>query len=148
MSAVMILMVALVCVLALVVVALTYRLWKLRQVGGTAAILRDVPAVGGHGWRHGVIRYRGGEAGFFRVSSLRWWPDRTLSRRGLEIVSRRSPRGDEFDIMNDATAILELRDNGPESKRGYEIALDRGALTAFQSWLESRPSPRTRRRTY
>jgi len=24
---------------------------KLRQVGGTAAILRDVPAVGGHGWR-------------------------------------------------------------------------------------------------
>ena len=52
-------MVALSGVLLLVVVALTYRLWKLRQVGGTAAILRDVPAVGGHGWRHGVVRYRG-----------------------------------------------------------------------------------------
>ena len=59
----MLLMVALVGVLLLVVVALCYRLWKLRQVGGTAAILRDVPAVGGHGWRHGVMRYRGGEAG-------------------------------------------------------------------------------------
>ena len=47
MSASMLIMVALVGVLLLVVVALCYRLWKLRQVGGTAAILRDVPAVGG-----------------------------------------------------------------------------------------------------
>ena len=89
MSASMLFMVALVGVLLLIVVALCYRLWKLRQVGGTAAILRDVPAVGGHGWRHGVMRYRGGEARFYRLSSLRWWPDRTLSRRGLEVVSRR-----------------------------------------------------------
>jgi hypothetical protein len=93
------------------------------------------------------MRYRGGEAGFYRLSSLRWWPDRRLSRRGLEIVSRRSPRGDEFDIMTDAIVILELRDTSPERKRGYEVALDRGALTAFQSWLESRPSARARRRT-
>ncbi|HEX7427154.1 MAG TPA: DUF2550 domain-containing protein [Mycobacterium sp.] len=147
MSVTMLLMAALVGVLGLVVVALCYRLWKLRQVGGTAAILRDFPAVGGHGWRHGVMRYRGGEAGFYRLSSLRWWPDRRLSRRGLEIVSRRSPRGDEFDIMTDAIVILELRDTSPERRRGYEVALDRGALTAFQSWLESRPSPRARRRS-
>ncbi len=141
-------MVALICVLLLVVAALSYRLWKLRQVGGTAAILRDFPAEGGQGWRHGVMRYRGGEAGFYRLSSMRWWPDRRLSRRGLEVVSRRAPRGDEFDIMTDATVILELRDQGPERRQGYEIALDRGALTAFTSWLESRPSPRARRRNY
>jgi len=148
MSASMLLMVALVGVLLFVSIALSYRLWKLRQVGGTAAILRDVPAVGGHGWRHGVMRYRGGEAGFYRLSSLRWWPDRTLSRRGLEIVSRRSPRGDEFDIMTDEIVVLELRDTSPERRRGYEVALDRGALTAFLSCLESRPSPRARRRTF
>ncbi|BBX15482.1 DUF2550 domain-containing protein [Mycolicibacterium duvalii] len=148
MSASMQFMVALVAVLAIVVAVLGYRLWKLRQVGGTAAILRDYPAVGGQGWRHGVMRYRGGEAGFYRLSSMRWWPDRTLSRRGLEIVSRRSPRGDEFDIMTEQIVILELRDIGPERGRGYEIALDRGALTAFTSWLESRPSPRARRRSY
>jgi hypothetical protein len=146
MSAPMIVMVMLVCLLFLIVVALSYRLWKLRQ-GGTAAILRDTPAVGGHGWRHGVIRYRGGEAVFYRLSSVRWWPDRRLSRRGLEIVSRRAPRGDEFDIMSSETVVLELRDTTPDRKRGYEIALDRGALTAFQSWLESRPSPRSRRRS-
>jgi hypothetical protein len=143
----MLFMVALVGVLLLAVVALGYRLWKLRQVGGTAAILRDYPAEGGHGWRHGVLRYRGGEAEFYRLSSMRWWPDRRLSRRGLELVSRRSPRGDEFDIMTDEIAILELRDAGAERGRGYEVALDRGALTAFTSWVESRPSPRARRRT-
>ncbi|WP_395310598.1 DUF2550 domain-containing protein [Mycobacterium sp. AMU20-3851] len=146
MSASMMFMVALVGVLLVAVVALGYRLWKLRQVGGTAAILRDFPAVGGQGWRHGVLRYRGGEAEFYRLSSMRWWPDRRLSRLGLEVVARRSPRGDEFDIMTHEIVILELRDVSPERGRGYEVALDRGALTAFTSWLESRPSPRARRR--
>lgn len=145
----MILMAVLVTVLLLLVLVLSYRLWKLRQ-GGTAGILRDTPAVAGHGWRHGVIRYRGGEAAFYRLSSLRWWPDRRLSRRGLEILSRRAPRGDEFDIMTDEIVILELRDtanDGLDRRTGYELALDRGALTAFLSWLESRPSPRTRRKS-
>ncbi|EHB46965.1 Protein of unknown function DUF2550 [Mycolicibacterium rhodesiae JS60] len=142
----MIFMVALVSVLLLAVAALSYRLWKLRQ-GGTAAILRDIPAVGGHGWRHGVIRYRGDEARYYRLSSLRWWPDRRLSRRGLEVISRRSPRGDEFDIMTDAIVVLELHDTTVDRWRGYEVALDRGALTAFLSWVESSPSPRARRRT-
>jgi len=142
----MTIMVALVGILFLVVVALSYRLWKLGQ-GGTPAILRDTPAVGGHGWRHGVIRYRGGEARFYRLSSLRLWPDRRLGRRGLEIVSRRAPRGDEFDIMTEEIVVLELQDTSGTQDRGYELALDRGALTAFLSWLESRPSPRARRRS-
>lgn len=139
-------MVVLVVVLAAAVVALSYRLWKLRQ-GGTAGIMRDIPAVGGHGWRHGVIRYRGGEAAFYRLSSLRLWPDRRLSRRGVEIVARRAPRGDEFDIMTGEIVVLELRDTTQDRRSGYELALDRGALTAFLSWLESRPSPRARRRS-
>jgi hypothetical protein len=146
MSAPMIVMAVLVAVLLLIVVALSYRLWKLRQ-GGTAAIMRDIPAVGGHGWRHGVVRYRGGEAAFYRLSSVRLWPDRRLSRRGVEIVSRRSPRGDEFDIMTDEIVVLELHDTTQVRRWGYEIALDQGALTAFLSWLESRPSPRARRRS-
>jgi len=139
-------MVALVGVLLLVVLALSYRLWKLGQ-GGTPAILRDTPAIGGHGWRHGVIRYRGEEAHFYQLSSLRLWPDRRLGRRGLEVISRRAPRGDEFDIMTDEIVVLELQDATGAQDRGYEMALDRGALTAFLSWVESRPSPRARRRT-
>ena len=139
-------MVALVGVLLLAVLLLSYRLWKMRQ-GGTAALLRDTPAVGGHGWRHGVIRYRGEEARFYRLSSLRPWPDRRLGRRGLEILSRRAPRGDEFDLMTEEIVVIELNDSSGEQSRGYEMALDRGALTAFLSWVESRPSPRARRRT-
>lgn len=143
-SASMTVMVALVTVLLIIVAALSFRLWKLGQ-GGTPAILRDLPAVGGHGWRHGVIRYRGDEARFYRLSSLRLWPDRRLSRRGLEILSRRSPRGDEFDIMTEEVVVLELQDSTGNQAHGYEMALDRGALTAFLSWVESRPSPRARR---
>jgi uncharacterized protein DUF2550 len=146
MSALMSVMIVLVVLLGLAVVALSYRLWKLRQ-GGTAAIMRDIPAVGGQGWRHGVIRYRGGEAAYYRLSSVRPWPDRQLNRRGVEVVSRRPPRGDEFDIMTEEIIVLELRDTTQDRRAGYEIALDRGALTAFQSWLESRPSPRARRRS-
>jgi hypothetical protein len=137
-------MVALVTALLFVVAALSFRLWKLGQ-GGTPAILRDVPAVGGHGWRHGVIRYRGDEARFYRLSSLRLWPDRRLTRRGLEVLSRRAPRGDEFDIMTDEVVVLDLQDVTGSQAGGYEMALDRGALTAFLSWVESRPSPRARR---
>jgi hypothetical protein len=146
MSTLMLVMVVLVALLGIAVVALSYRLWTLGQ-GGTAAIMRDIPAVGGHGWRHGVIRYRGGDARFYRLSSVRLWPDRQLSRRGVELISRRPPRGDEFDIMTDEIIVLELRDTTQERRAGYEIALERGALTAFQSWLESRPSPRARRRS-
>ena len=62
--------------------------------------------------------FQGGEAGFYRLSSLRWWPDRRLSRRRLEIVARRSPRGDEFDIMTDQIVVLELRDTAPGSPPG------------------------------
>jgi len=140
----MLIMVALVSLLLLAVAGLGYRLWKLGQ-GGTPAILRDVPAVGGHGWRHGVIRYRGDEARFYRLSSVRLWPDRRLTRRGLEVLSRRAPRGDEVDIMTDSVVVLELQDVTGTQARGYELALDRNALTAFLAWVESRPSPRARR---
>lgn len=146
MSPLMVAMVVLIAVLLSAVAALGYRLWNLRQ-GGTAAIMRDIPADGGHGWRHGVVRYRGGEAAFYRLSSVRLWPDRRLSRRGVEVVSRRPPRGDEFDIMTDEIVVLELRDTTQDRRWGFEIALDRGARTAFLSWLESRPSPRAHRRT-
>ncbi|OZC50144.1 DUF2550 domain-containing protein [Rhodococcus sp. RS1C4] len=135
-----IVLIILVVLLAGLVAAFLYRLTILRR-GGTAAILRMTPAAGGSGWRHGVIRYGDNTLVFFKLSSLRPGPDHRMSRQGIEVGERRTPRNDEFDIMSDEIAILELTDQG----LGYEIALDRGALTAFMSWLESRPSGRSRR---
>jgi hypothetical protein len=60
-------------------------------------------------------------------------------------MSRRPPRGDEFDIMTEEIVVLDLSDSSDDQQLGYELALDRGALTAFLSWVESRPSPRARR---
>jgi hypothetical protein len=47
--------------------------------------------------------------------------------------------------MTDEVGVLDLQDVTGSQARGYEMALDRGALTAFLSWVESRPSPRARR---
>lgn len=126
--------ISVIAVLALAVAALSFRLLKLRN-GGTAALLRDMPEMGEGRWRHGVVRYRESQAEFYRLSSVRLWPDRQLSRRDLEIIDRRIPRGDEYDIMTAEIVVLQLRDGA----RDYEMALDRGALTAFMSWVESRP---------
>lgn len=136
-----IVLIILVVLLAGLVAAFLYRLTMLRR-GGTAAIMRTIPAVGGSGWRHGVIRYGDDTLVFFKLSSLRPGPDHRITRQGVDVGERRKPRDDEFDIMSEDIAILELIDDG----RAYEVALDRGALTAFLSWLESRPSGRSRRR--
>jgi hypothetical protein len=135
-----IVLILLVVLLAGFVAAFLYRLNVLRR-GGTAAIMRVTPAAGGSGWRHGVIRYGDNTMVFFKLSSLKLGPNHRMARQGIEVGARRTPRDNEFDIMTDEIAVLELADSG----RTYEIALDRGALTAFMSWLESRPSDRSKR---
>ena len=72
--------ISVIAVLALAVAALSFRLLKLRN-GGTAALLRDMPEVGEGRWRHGVMRYRESQAEFYRLSSVRLWPDRQGQQR-------------------------------------------------------------------
>ncbi|WP_305094620.1 DUF2550 domain-containing protein [Prescottella sp. R16] len=136
----MVVLIILVVLLAASVAALVYRLTMLRR-GGTAAILRVTPAEGGSGWRHGVVRYGESALVFYKLSSLRPGPDTRMNRQGIEVGARRGPVGDEYDIMTDEIVILDVIDGD----RTYEIALDRGALTAFLSWVESRPSGRSMR---
>ncbi|AQA22854.1 hypothetical protein BTZ20_3936 [Rhodococcus sp. MTM3W5.2] len=108
---------------------------------GTAAILRIIPAAAGSGWRHGVVRYGERSLVFFKLSSLRPGPDTRMSRQGIEVCALRGPTGNEYDIMTDEIVILKVVDGD----RTYEIALDRGARTAFLSWVESRPPGRSMR---
>ena len=117
MSASMIGMAALVGVLLLLVVALVLPAVETAPGRRYRRDPAGFPCVGGHGWRHGVMRYRGGEAGFYRLSSMRWWPDRRLSRRGIEVVvPSRAPRRRvrHHDRRN---RRAELRDTEPGSAR-------------------------------
>ncbi|ONM46954.1 DUF2550 domain-containing protein [Nocardia donostiensis] len=136
----MVLLIILVCVLVALALASTYRLIMLRR-GGTAAILRVLPARGGERWRHGLIRYDEDRLVFYKLSSLKLGPDSVIRRRGIDIGERRRPRGDEYDIMTDEIAVIAVSDR----EGSYELALDRGSLAAFLSWVESRPSDRARR---
>ncbi|WP_431956044.1 DUF2550 domain-containing protein [Nocardia lijiangensis] len=136
----MVVLIILVVLLVAVALISVYRLIMLRR-GGTAAILRVLPASGGQGWRHGLIRYDEDRLVFFKLTSLKLGPDATIRRRGIEVGDRRGPRGDEYDIMTDEIIVTEVAD----TEGNYELALDRGARAAFLSWVESRPSDRTRR---
>lgn len=131
----MVLSIVVVLLLACVASASLYRFAMLRR-GGTPAILRVLPAKGGQGWRHGLIRYGEDRLVFFKLTSLKLGPDSAIRRRGIEVTARRGPVGDEYDIMNDEIVVVGIR----AADGGYEMALDRGALAAFQSWVESRPS--------
>ncbi|MFC3964808.1 DUF2550 domain-containing protein [Nocardia jiangsuensis] len=136
----MILLIILVLLLVCLALASSYRLIMLRR-GGTAAILRVLPARGGSGWRHGLIRYDEDRLVFYKLTSLKLGPDSVITRLGIEIGDRRGPRGDEFDIMTDDIVVIAVADKEGE----FELALDRNSLTAFLSWVESRPSDRSRR---
>ena len=136
----MILLIILVAMLAALFAVSVYRLMVLRG-GGTSAIIRTSPGKGSQGWRHGLIRYREDSLVFYKLSSLRIGPDVRLSRQGIVVTDRRSPQDSEFDIMTQEIVVLAVADGD----RDLEVALDRGALTAFLSWVESRPSGRSMR---
>ncbi|EOM74942.1 DUF2550 family protein [Rhodococcus rhodnii] len=146
MTAGTILTIVLAVLLVSLVAAFLYRLRVLHR-GGTAAIMRTLPAGPGSGWRHGIVRYGESTLVFFKLSSLRPGPDARLTRGGIEVTGRRSATGNEFDIMTEDTVIVELTDSADiDGERSYEIAFDVGALTAFLSWVESRPDGRSQRR--
>ena len=149
------LLTVLLTVLLVVAVALcallAYRLGQLRSAG-TPVLLREVPAGADEGWRHGTVHYSDEALRYFRLSSLRPGPSATFCRQGIEITGRRDPVGTETDIMDglvvrtpsgDGLPHLEDHQAGPGT---YELAMTPGAVTAFQSWLESRQSDRSQRR--
>ncbi|GAB3133475.1 DUF2550 domain-containing protein [Tsukamurella serpentis] len=121
-------------------VVVVLRLYSLR-VAGVPIILRYLPAEPEQGWRHGTLRYGDHELRYFRLSSVRLGPSWTIPRAQTEIVGRRSPHGTELDVIDpDMVIVHAVTPHGDT-----ELAFARDGLTAFQSWLESRPDPRRQR---
>ena len=107
-------------------------------------LLRTVPAGVDQGWRHGTVHYSDDSLRYYRLTSLKPGPNVTFARQGMEISGRRAPEGTETDIL-DGMLILQVQTAG-RAEDDYELAMGPGAVTAFQSWLESRQSARSQRR--
>ena len=106
-----------------------------RRGGAVELSLRLKPRSQGRGWVLGIGRFAGDELQWFRVFSLSPRPRRTLSRRDLEVRSRRTPKGSEAMSLLKGATVVELRSAGGP----VEIALDSSAMTGFLAWLEAQP---------
>jgi hypothetical protein len=83
----------------------------------------------------GVGRFVADDLQWFRVFSLSPRPRRTLSRRDLDVRTRRAPTGPESLALLKGMEVLELTSAG----QPVEIGLDTATMTGFLAWLESRP---------
>ncbi|MEE1927499.1 DUF2550 domain-containing protein [Streptomyces sp. TRM 70351] len=126
--------------LALFVFGLRRRL--IQRSGGTfdCSLRWDVPKdesedPSGKGWSYGVARYSGDRVEWFRVFSYAPRPRRMLDREAVEVLQRRTPRGEEeLALLSDALVLTCLL-------RGtrVELAMSEDALTGFLAWLEAAP---------
>lgn len=89
----------------------------------------------GKGWVYGISRYNGDRIEWFRVFSYAFRPRRTLERASIEVLERRTPKGEEeLALLSDAV-ILACRHGGTR----LELAMSEDALTGFLAWLEAAP---------
>ncbi len=89
----------------------------------------------GKGWVYGVARYNGDRIEWFRVFSYAPRPRRVLERASIEVLDRRTPRGEEeLALLSDAVVLVCVH-------RGtrLELAMSEDALTGFLAWLEAAP---------
>jgi hypothetical protein len=129
-------LVGLVLVLAFPLAAVSLRRrWLSRSGGAIEMSLRLKPRSQGRGWVLGVGRFVADDLQWFRVFSLSPRPRRTLSRRDLDVRTRRAPTGPESLALLKGMEVLELTSAGQR----VEIGLDTSTMTGFLAWLESRP---------
>ncbi len=127
-------------VIALVVVAAVWRFTMFRN-SGVQGLIRLLPAEGSHGWRHGVLRYSGDEARFYKLRSLSFNYDLAFDRRDMTFNGIRKLTDEERDFMPEVDTALEL--TGPMGD--FEFAGERHAEMALISWVESAPDVRAQR---
>ncbi|WP_461008980.1 DUF2550 domain-containing protein [Streptomyces capparidis] len=95
----------------------------------------DAPDPGGKGWIFGVARYSGDRVEWFRVFSYAPRPRQLLERGEIEVLRRRTPRGQEEVALLSGAVVLTCRHRGTL----LELAMSEDALTGFLAWLEAAP---------
>ncbi|MCP9206433.1 DUF2550 domain-containing protein [Streptomyces cucumeris] len=92
----------------------------------------------GKGWVYGVARYNGDRVEWFRVFSYAFRPRQLLERDAIEVLERRTPKGEEeLALLSDAVVLACLH-HGTR----LELAMSEDALTGFLAWLEAAPPGR------
>lgn len=119
------------------------RFLRLRSTG-TAVLLRQLPASGLHGWRHGVVRYSGDKLSYFKLRSISPSPDRQFNRHDIDVQGTRPLSDDEAVFISEGSTAVKIRVGATE----YEFALSPRAAMAFHAWLEASPSARQERMDY
>lgn len=150
--------ICLVLVLAVVVASIAAAAWRFFSLRsrGTNVIMRELPASGNHGWRHGTLRYEGETLEYFKLRSLRPWANLVLDRREVEILGTRGLSESEAEFMPDEVKILtisvgehqgEHHEEAVGGKR-YEVGLEAHGEMALRAWVESAPDLRQQRVDY
>jgi hypothetical protein len=127
--------------LALLLLAATFlgiaaRRRLLQRDGGTIELsLRLKPEARGRGWVLGIGRFVEDDLQWYRVFSLAPGPRRTFSRRELQVLEQRPPRGAETYALLAGAVVMECRTSaGP-----VQLGMDPAAVNGFLAWLEARP---------
>jgi hypothetical protein len=119
--------------LVLLIVLFVRRLLITRGGGTVEVSVRLYRRRRGRGWALGLARFSGDQLLWYRMFSLAPRPRRVLTRKDINVMSRRDPSGTERVALMDGSVVLECNtDRGP-----IELAMDNAALTGFLSWLEA-----------
>ncbi len=127
--------------LVLAVAVAAWRFMKFRHAGAPA-LFRSLPAREVHGWRHGILRYRGEELQFFKLRSLSLTNDLALDRRDITLTGIRECTDEERDIMPGISKVIQLGTSAGD----FEFAGAPHVQMALVSWVEAAPDRRQVRR--
>ncbi len=121
---------------ALLLLAVAVRRRWLQSAGGTVELSLRLKRLGhGRGWSAGVGFFDGDDLRWYRVFSLSPRPRRVLSRRSLEVVSRRAASEAERLALPEGAVVLSCAVPGG----AVDLAMQPATVTGFLAWLESRP---------
>ncbi|WP_342319573.1 DUF2550 domain-containing protein [Corynebacterium mayonis] len=131
-------------VVLLVVFASFVAAWRFMRFrnAGAQGMFRRLPARGVHGWRHGILHYKGEVLQFYKLRSLSLTNDLSLERRSITIDGVRQLSADEREFMPQVAEILQL--SSPFG--ALEFAAPLHAQMALVSWIEAAPDQRQQRR--
>ncbi|MEZ0065952.1 hypothetical protein ABIA32_001961 [Streptacidiphilus sp. MAP12-20] len=138
-AVVVVIAVLLVCLLGLGAFAVRRRL--IQRPGGTfdcsarLSVPESAVEAEGKGWIFGIARYNHDAVEWFRVFSYAPRPRRVLQRSLIEVLSRRTPEGQEELALLSGAVVLHCSHAGEP----LELAMSEDALTGFLAWLEAAP---------